>query len=454
MNHAVLRIEKMAFGGAGFGHIEGKACFVPYTAPGDLVRIRICKEKRSFMEGELLELLEPAEQRMEPPCPVFGECGGCHWQHLSYSQQLQAKENIFAEILWRSGRVPRERIMPIVPAPDAFAYRSRAQLKIRFVDDEPLIGFYRAGSHFVVNIPEKCAIVHPVINRLVAGLRHVLKLCPDAARIPQIDAATGDDGRAELVVHYIGDRKVEIIDHFRQHGPALDAASVFMQSGRKSTLETVFCSDGANLNYRVPAPAAERADISISFGSGGFSQVNFRQNLALIHIVREWAALSGKEKVLDLFCGNGNFSLPLATEALHVTGVEEYPPSIDVAIANAVANSSDNVSFVCADAAAALAAMISAAEKFDVVVLDPPREGAAQIAGAIPAVNPRAIIYVSCDPATLARDIGIMKKAGYDVVRSRPVDMFPQTYHIESVTLLATADTVNDLEIHRGPHGA
>jgi 23S rRNA (uracil1939-C5)-methyltransferase len=177
--------------------------------------------------------------------------------------------------------------------------------------------------------------------------------------------------------------------------------------------------------------------LRLSFGSGGFSQVNYRQNLALIETVCEWAALTGREKVLDIYCGNGNFSLPLAGNVAEVVGVEDYEPSIAIARQNAAANGLKNISFICKDAATFIERAVSAGEKFDVVLLDPPRSGAAEVVRNIPALGPRAILYVSCDPSTLARDIGILKKSGYDVVKCRPIDMFPQTYHIESVTLLA-----------------
>lgn len=440
MNDVIVKIEKLAFGGAGFGQINGKACFVPFTAPGDIARIRIKKEKRSYLEGELLELLDSSKRRVIPPCPVFGACGGCNWQHLSYIDQLHAKEEIFAELLWRSERVCRERILPIVAAPEPFAYRSRIQLKVRCINGEPRIGFYRAGSHFVINIPEKCAIVHPVINRLIAGLRRIITAFPEAENIPQIDVAIGDDERSELVIHYIGSRKQEIIRHFRHYRLPLGACGIFLQTGRKTTIEKISGDEPPHLTYKVPNRSfPDLPEIVLSFSSGGFSQVNYRQNLVLVETVYNWAGATGWERVLDIFCGNGNFSLPLAGKVFHVTGVEDYGPSISIAGYNSEANGIKNVSFTCADAVSEISRMVAADEKFDKVLLDPPREGAADVARAIPALRPKAILYVSCDPATLARDIGILKKLGYEVMKCRPVDMFPQTYHIESVTLFEPA---------------
>jgi len=440
MNDIVVKIEKLTFGGAGFGRVDGKACFVPYTSPGDIARIRIIKEKSSYLEGELVELVEPSGRRVTPPCPVFGVCGGCNWQQISYPDQLCAKEEIFAELLLRIGRISRDRILPIVPAAEPFAYRSRIQLKVRCVNGEAQIGFYRAGSHFVVKIPEKCAIVHPVINRLIAVLRDVITTFPDAEKIPQIDVAIGDDERAELVIHYIGSRRSDIIRHFRQNRHTLEGAALFLQTGRKTTLERISGDEQPHLSYNVANPFfPDFPDITLSFSSGGFSQVNYRQNLTLIETVCAWADMTGSEKVLDIFCGSGNFSLPLAVKASHVSGVEDYGPSIDIAKCNSETNGIKNVSFTCADAAGEISRKVAADEEYDIVLLDPPREGAAGVARAIPALRPRTILYVSCDPATLARDICILTKLGYEVVKCRPVDMFPQTYHIESVTLLEPA---------------
>jgi 23S rRNA (uracil1939-C5)-methyltransferase len=364
-------------------------------------------------------------------------CGGCNWQHLSYSDQLSAKEEIFAELLWRTGRVSRELIFPIIPAPEPFAYRSRIQLKVRNINGEPQMGFYRAGSHFVVNIPEKCAIVHPVINRLIVELRRVITPFREKEKIPQIDVAVGDDGRAELVIHYIGNANQEIIRHFQKYRQYLGGAGIFLQTGKKATLENISEEKTEHLTYKVPNYSfPDLPDLSLSFKSGCFSQVNYRQNLALIETVCCWAGATGRERVLDIFCGNGNFSLPLAGKASHVYGVEGYGPSITIADNNSEANGINNVSFACADALSEISRMVAADERFDIVVLDPPREGAAEVVRAIPALQPKAILYVSCDPATLARDISILKRRGYEVTKCRPVDMFPQTYHIESVTLL------------------
>jgi 23S rRNA (uracil1939-C5)-methyltransferase len=434
-----VAIEKMVFGGAGFGHLGGKACFVPYTAPGDEAAIRVVTDKRSYIEGEVLELVTASPRRTPPRCPIFGRCGGCNWQHLSYDEQLSQKEGIFAELLRRAGRLGRERIAPIVAAPDPYGYRSRVQFKVRSVAGKIHLGFYRTGSHFVIDVPDCCAISCPAINVLLGEVRVALALFPETDRIPQIDAATGDDGTSILTFHYIGD-KLENFRAFLRDADTLlpSAGGIFLQQGRKTTLEKV---SGVNsLAYRIPAGfLPSLAETVLTFGGGGFSQVNYHQNLVLLSLVHQLARFTGRERVLDLFCGNGNFSVPLARYASEIVGIEAYGPSLDDAVENASTNGVSNAVFVCDDAAEGVRRLTAAGERFDVVLLDPPRTGALEVARHIHCLKPRAVIYVSCDPATLARDIGVLQKSGYEVVKSCPVDMFPQTHHIESVTLLVPA---------------
>ena len=445
MSEQTITIEKLAFGGSGLGHIGGKVCFIPFTAPRDTARIRIKTEKRSYMEGELIELLTPSPLRETPPCPIFGACGGCNWQHLTYSAQLAAKQEIFADLLWRSARVEPERILPIIPAPEPYGYRSRVQFKLRFIAGQLHIGFYRRGSHFVIDLPERCAIAHPVINRLFADLNSYLPDFPEPDKIPQIDVTIGDDDAAILVFHYLGNRHDEIT-RYLENMPTSASVGLYLQCGRKETLEKI--AGPGHLSYRIPenflSGIPER---TLSFAAGGFSQVNYQQNLSLVATVFDWAELTGAEKILDLFCGNGNFSIPLAQKAATVLGLEEYPPSIIDAQRNCVLNDVKNASYRCFDAAAGVEELIAAGEHFELVIIDPPRTGAAELVRYIPSLHPRKVIYVSCDPATLARDIGILKRGGYEVIKSLPVDMFPQTYHIESVTLLEPYDHVEGRDI-------
>ncbi|WP_224962904.1 23S rRNA (uracil(1939)-C(5))-methyltransferase RlmD [Geomonas subterranea] len=434
MADRIIEIESLCYGGAGFGRVEGKACFVPFTAPGDHARIRVVREKRSFLEGELVELVEPSALRVAPVCPVFGECGGCDWQFLPYSEQVKQKGVIFADTLSRIGKVERESVLPVAASPDSYGYRSRVQVKVTVAAGALRLGFFRTGSHDVVDFGSGCPLAQPVLNRMAAEFRVLLPGLPQCESVHQIDLSTGDDGDGIAIVHSRGGGAPLLESLTRDRSRLPSVAGVFVRSGRKGALEKAFGID--SLSYRVPASLTPGSrELKLRFGRGGFSQVNYRQNLELIRTACEWAGLTGKERVLDLYCGNGNLSLPLAHNAAHVMGVEGYAASIADAVANAEANGIKNAEFLVSDAAQAVRRLVKRKEKFDLVVLDPPR-GGAEAAAELAGLAPRKIIYVSCDPATLARDLASLCGNGYRVTRSKPVDMFPQTYHLESVTEL------------------
>jgi 23S rRNA (uracil1939-C5)-methyltransferase len=387
----------------------------------------------------MIELLISSPLRVPPPCPVFATCGGCNWQHLSYPAQLSEKQEIFADLLWRAGRVDRQRVLSIVSAPATYGYRSRVQFKVCFIAGELHLGFYRAGSHNVVDVPEQCAIAQPVINLLFSELRDVLNHAPEPGRIPQVDVTTDDANSAVLAFHYNGGRQRELAEYLGKQR-SLPVSGMYIQSGRKSSLQKI--SGVETLTYHVSGNLLPGgAETNLTFTPGGFSQVNYLQNATLVSTVCAWAELSGTENILDLYCGNGNFSIPLARSAASVVGIEEYAPSIRDARRNCALNGINNASYRCADAVAGLLRLKEAGDRYDVIILDPPRAGAPELVRHLPSLMPAKIIYISCDPATLARDVGILCKSGYEVIKSLPVDMFPQTYHIESVTLFEPAAT-------------
>ncbi|WP_224982366.1 23S rRNA (uracil(1939)-C(5))-methyltransferase RlmD [Geomonas agri] len=434
MADPVVAIESLCYGGAGFGRMDGKACFVPFTAPGDRARIKVVKDKRSFIEGELLELVESSPLRVPPTCPVFGQCGGCDWQFLPYPEQVQQKGAIFADTLARIGKVPRDKVLPVLASPADFGYRSRVQVKVTERAGRVQLGFFRTGSHDVVDFGAGCPLAHSQLNRMAAEFRELLPTLPQLEWIHQIDLSIGDNGEGIAIVHSRGGGSalVERLARDRSQLPSVGGA--FVSAGRKGELERAFGIEA--LTYRVPAGITPGSkELRLRFGRGGFSQVNYRQNLALISTACAWAGLTGQERVLDLYCGNGNISLPLAQSAARVLGIEGYGPSIVDATANAEANGIENVDFQVGDAAQAVRRLVKRKECFDLVVLDPPR-GGAEAAAELTGLAPQKIIYVSCDPATLARDLASLCNNGYQVTRSQPVDMFPQTYHLESVTEL------------------
>jgi len=426
MNVSLL-IDTLSYGGSGVGRLDGKAVFVPLSAPGDRVLCRIVRDRKRYAEGEVLELIEPSVLRRSPLCPVFGECGGCQWQHLPYAEQGRWKERIFSDTLQRQAGVAEAVLRPLLPAPQEWGYRSRVQFKCRQTADGFVMGFYRRGSHYVVDIPS-CPITVPRLNELLSLFRHWLADSPCPERIPQVDMEYDDESKVRIVVHHLGGESALLADYLLPL--AVQAGvSLFLQSGRKETLRRV-CGE-EDLHIHPLGPGRQR----LAYGPGGFAQVNLDQNRSLVEYLLAAADLDGGERVLELFCGMGNFSLPMALRAREIIGVENYAPAIERANANARYNGIKNVRFHATAAETAMLRLASA-DGCDLVVLDPPRTGAYSVMKELLRLRPGRVIYVSCDPVTLARDLVPLLHGGYEVLASRPIDLFPQTYHTESVTVL------------------
>jgi 23S rRNA (uracil1939-C5)-methyltransferase len=421
-----LDIISLVHGGRGIGRHEGKAVFVPLTVPGDRVDCRVVKSKRRFVEAELCEVVESSPLRREPPCPFFGSCGGCQWQHIPYQEQARWKEKIFADLMIRGKLVSSDRLKPIVPAPMEWNSRNRVQFKCHLRAEGLIIGFYQHGSHHVVDV-DKCRLVSPEIQRTLDFLRNEL---PEATRLDclsQVDVACGDDGEIRVVLHVLSDGRQQLRTWLQAFADRYQI-NACVQSNRKEAPEVVY-GEG-DLTVKVDQP-----EITLRYGPGGFVQVNSAQNRSMVAAMLDLLGLNDTENVLDLFCGMGNFSLPLARRAGRVAGVEAHAASIAHARVNATANNITNVEFY-ADDASAIMSRYHVADDLDLVILDPPRVGCYQLSRELLKLQPKRILYVSCDPATLVRDLTPLVHGGYEVVSSQPFDLFPQTWHIESMTLL------------------
>jgi len=427
-------IERLAYGGAGVGHIGGKVCFVNGAVPGDQLRVRIHTNKRSYCEAELVDIVVAGSGRRVPPCPVFGQCGGCQWQHIAYDDQLLAKEGIFAQALSRTAKISADCLSPILPSPVQYGYRNRIQVKIRWVQDRLVFGFFRANTHFVVEFPpEGCMLAIPALNRALGEVRALFSGFPEPQSIPQLDLAAGDNGDMVAILHYLGKNQDSVAGFLAAQRACLPSISgMYLQSGRKHSIQRVYGVEG--IRYHVPVSAAHH-EACLHVSRGGFSQVNLTQNRSLVAEVMTLLNPLPADHILDLYCGNGNFSVPLAAAGAMVVGTDEYDGSIRDAVLNAqVAGVS--ASFSAGDAYRTVQLLLDRKERFTSILLDPPRTGASEIAGIVHGLGADKIVYVSCDPMTLARDLAIMTKNGYAVQFSRVVDMFPQTFHLESVTLL------------------
>jgi 23S rRNA (uracil1939-C5)-methyltransferase len=430
----VATIDKLAFGGNGVCRIDGKVCFVPFSCPGDELSLRITAQKKSYCTASIAEIMIPSPGRTVPECSIFGICGGCNWQHISYPLQLRQKRQILAETLWRGARVQAELVDDIVAASNQYGYRSRIQFKVSASDGKLRIGFYRQGSHRVEDVSGGCPIAAPLINKVLNCFRDVLMSYPDVNSITQFSVDAGDNG-VIVVIHHKGvitsKNRNYFIDRSGDFGPC---TGLFLKADNQLCGEKIWGS--SDISYCMKRADSGEKPLVLSYPPGGFAQVHQLQNISMLSVIRRLGAFLPTERLLDLYCGNGNFSIPLAFEVASVVGIEGSADSIRAAKYNKELNNLANIQFFCDDAASGVCKLAEQGMRFDTVLLDPPRSGAGDAVSGIVRLKPDKIIYVSCDPNTLARDCGSLSAFGYRVVRTVPIDMFPQTYHLESVTLL------------------
>jgi len=419
-----LTVETMVNGGAGLARHQGRVIFIAHTTVGDVVACRINKVKKNFLEAEISEIIQPSPVRRQSPCLVAGDCGGCQWQHLSYPEQLRCKESLFRESLSRQCGIDPDKISAIVPAEDEWNYRSRVQVKCYNSAAGFVTGFYRPKSHFVVSI-KHCPIIAPELNKLLTQLRNIINSTVYASQIHQIDLAVDDNGKCMAIIHYSGRDLTDFADLISGRKITAD---LFIKTGAKNKLVTVQ-GDGA-LSIEVDYPSIE-----LEYAAGGFAQINLEQNRTLVKTILNLAELTGHEQVLDLYCGMGNFSFPVARQAKYVIGIEESAISIEMARKNKHRNKIENVDFYKKSAEGALSFFLQQ-QPIDLLILDPPRSGAVVTMHELLEKPVNTVLYVSCDPQTLARDLNILITGGYDLLSSQPFDMFPQTHHCESVSLL------------------
>ncbi len=401
-----LRVELtgMAHGGEALGRHEGKVIFVPYALLGEEVLVEIVQDKGRYARARLLEVVRPSPDRVEPRCPHFGTCGGCQWQHVSYEAQLRFKEQILHDQLERIGEISKPTLKPSLGARDPWFYRNHAQFHL---NEEGRLGFLTFRGWEVVPI-KVCYIMHPLIDEVFRAL--------DLA-FPQLK-------RVSIKVGTRTGQKLLILEMEEDVIPALEVDEPL------SCVE--FLSDGTLLTLVGDSHIVEEArGRYFRISAASFFQVNTKQLERLIEVVWGYLAPEGHEVLLDAYCGVGTFGLSLAGEVGQVIGVEESDGTLADARFNA--QEGENVEFIGGRVEDILSDLV----KVDVAILDPPRPGCGrEVINHLARLAPAKIIYVSCDPATLARDIKRLREGGYHLVEAQPVDMFPQTYHIEAVALL------------------
>jgi len=427
-----VEITDLSHDGRGVGRVDDKVVFVHGALPGERVSARLTGRNRRFDEAVVLAVDTPSRERVAPECPWFGYCGGCALQHLDHFAQLEWKQQRLAENFRRIGQIEPEAWMaPIFAEP--WNYRRRARLSARNVPGKGrvLVGFREIGGRYVADI-EACRILHPAFADRLMGLSALIGSLSIPDRIPQVECAAGDESAAIVLRHLApltsGDEKA-LADWSEQTGIA-----VWLQPAGPDSL-TLLWPENHQLSYRLDA-----FDLTFDFHPQQFIQVNAAVNRQLTRTAVELMAAGPEDRILDLFCGLGNFSLPLATRAGEVLGVELDASLVESGAANAAANRIENVRFVAADLMQSVDELGWMRQSFDGVLIDPPRSGAAEILPLIAATGAPTVVYISCDPATLARDAhSLSNDYGYRLDKAGIADMFPHTAHVESLALFRKA---------------
>lgn len=421
-------VESLSHDGRGVARVEGKTVFIADALPGERVRAKLLRRHRDFDEAQAEEILVASPDRVTPRCPHFGVCGGCVLQHLAPAAQVAAKQNVLAQNFSRIGHVEPARWLAPLTA-EVWGYRRRARLSVKHVPKKGkiLVGFRERDPRFVADLAH-CDVLDPALGDKLDALGALLNSLQGAASIPQIEFSSGDTTRVLVFRHLapLVDADREKLAAFgRDHGFA-----ILLQPGG---VDSVHPLEGAQpaLSYALPA-----YDLQLAFTPLDFVQVNARINQKMIEHALALLQPGSGDRVLDLFCGLGNFSLPLARRAARVCGVEGDTGLVERARANAAANGIGNAEFHVGDLAGEVRGSAWARADWDALLLDPPRSGADALLKQLPGKSVRRVVYVSCHPASLARDAGtLVREHGFKLQAAGVMDMFPHTAHVESIAL-------------------
>jgi 23S rRNA (uracil1939-C5)-methyltransferase len=426
-------VEKLSHDGRGIARQDGKILFVDGALPGEKVVAKVVSTRSKFDELRTLEVLEAAPDRQTPPCEFADLCGGCSLQHMSSDAQVEFKENTLREQFAHFGGIePEEWIAPLRPE-STLGYRRKARMGVRHVRarNSVLVGFREKRNSFLTDI-DRCVVLDPRIGERILPLRELLHGMDAYASIPQVEVACGDD-TAAMVFRNMEDLSSGDRDKLIAFGQAHDL-HIYLQPKGPDTVHRIWPEsagrDDERLSYRLDA-----FDLTMKFHPMDFTQVNADINKVMVSQAVEWLDVQPDERVLDLFCGLGNFTLPLARKGGQVIGVEGDDAMVTRGRENAELNGLQNVSFHGADLHGDFTGQSWAKEGFDKILIDPPRSGAEDICKYLTAFKAKRIVYVSCNPATLARDAGVLARNGYRLVRAGVMDMFPHTTHVESIAL-------------------
>jgi 23S rRNA (uracil1939-C5)-methyltransferase len=427
-----IEIDSLSHDGRGVGRVEGKAVFLYGALPGERVRFEYLATHRHYDEGRTLEILQSSPLRVKPQCAHFDQCGGCSLQHLAPDAQISFKQNQMLEDCRRIGGVEPSEILPPLQA-EVWGYRHKARLGVRYVEKKGrvLIGFREKRSSFITDI-ERCEVLHPAIGGRIRLLEELVMSLSIRAAVPQIEVAAGASKQV-LVFRVLqplsADDSAKLAGFGREQGLAIYA----QPQGADSIHPLYDPWTNESLYYYLPSKGPE---IRIDFKPQDFTQVHPSINRLIVGQALRELAVEPQERVLDLFCGLGNFTIPLARQAAYAVGIEGTAEMVTRARENAQRNETVNIEFHVADLFQRVPDASWLRQPVDKVLLDPPRAGAREILPIVARLNPGRIVYISCNPSTLARDAGILvHDCGYRFVRAGVMDMFPHTSHVESMAV-------------------
>jgi len=438
-----VTIDDLAFGGEGVGRVDGYVVFVKGGVPGDSLQVRLTQARSRFGRGVIEAIDQPSPHRVEPPCPYFGRCGGCRLQQLNYETQLALKAKQVADCLQRIGGLGEIPLHPIIGAPELYGYRNKMEFTVAKADGQTVVGLHEAERYDVVLDIERCLLQSERMNGLLNEVRRFFR----ERQLSVYDQESGE-GLLRFMMLREGKRTGEAIVNIVTAQPALHVFSDLTQRLVGSQVTGVV----VNVNPKKASVAVgveehliggrdhireEIGGLTFQVSANSFFQTNTLQAERLFGLVQEYAGLSGDETVVDLYCGTGAISLLLAKRARKVYGIEVAPAAIADAQRNAKANGIDNCQFIQGEVRFSLPELIRQGLRAEVAVADPPRAGFHPKAlKALLNLFPRRLVYVSCNPSTLARDLSDLVQGGYRIEAVQPIDMFPHTPHIEVVAWL------------------
>ncbi len=419
-----LEVERLSHEGRGIAKVDGKTTFVAGALPGETLSARITTQHKRYNEAELIEVLTESPHRVTPPCPHYDQCGGCDLQHLSIEQQREHKQQQVLDQLARFADVVPARIEPPLTS-SATGYRRAARIGInqRQRDGEILVGFRRRGSNKLLNI-DSCPVLIPRLQPVFALLREALDDLGEIRTLTHVDLSCGDtDG----FIRFRCTRKPKdaLLERLKRVSTQLKLKLIIGLNNEEISI------DEGLAHYALPD-----SDLALGFGPTDFIQVNAKINQAMITQTLNWLDPQPDQRVLDLFCGLGNFTLPLARKAAQVVGVEGSADMVTRAQDNASHAGIDNAQFYRADLSASFRHAAWFREGFDLILLDPPRTGAREAVKQLSGYGAAKVLYISCNPSALVADLPLLTAAGYRVTRFGIMDMFPHTAHVESMLLL------------------